>query len=190
MVESAPSALWWSATALTANMKEWGSSVRLDIQPHGRYAASEFATAKVLSWAANLRWAERAHENGFDETILLNERGTIAECTSANIFAVYGNEVFTPPVSDGCLPGVTREVILNEIRVPDVTVRERSLTVEDLHAADEVCITSSTRDLLAVREIAGRAVNQRGTVTERLSRAFGAYVAEDVARRGKGALVA
>jgi branched-chain amino acid aminotransferase len=175
--------------ALTANMKQWGESVRLDIQPHGRYAASEFATAKILSWAHNLRWAERAQQNGFDETVLLNERGSIAECTSANIFAIFGAEVVTPPESDGCLPGITREVLLSEIHVPGIEIRERSLSIEDLKRADEVFITSSTRDLLAVRELAGHTLNRRGDLRERLSRAFQAYVLEDVARRGKALLV-
>src|SRR5579863_7193383 len=100
--------------ALTATSKEWGETVRLTVQPDARYAASDFTRAKVLSWGANLRWAERAQEQGFDEVILLNEHGRVAECTSANVFAVSGNEIFTPPVSDGCLPGITREVLLHE----------------------------------------------------------------------------
>jgi branched-chain amino acid aminotransferase len=170
-------------------MKQWGASVRLDVQANARYAAGEFTTAKILSWAHNLRWAERAQENGFDEVVLLNERGAVSECTSANIFAIYGNEVLTPPQSDGCLPGITREVLLNEIHVPGITIQERTLTVEDFHAADEVFITSSTRDLLSVRELAGKALNQRGNVREKLSQAFQAYVLEDVARRGKAVLV-
>jgi branched-chain amino acid aminotransferase len=176
--------------ALTANMKQWGESVRLDIQPHGRYAASDFTTAKVLSWAHNLRWAERAQEKGFDEILLLNEHGRVSECTSANIFAIFGNTVFTPPQSEGCLPGITREVLLSEIHVPGIEIRERSLSVEDLRAADEVFITSSTRDLLAVRELAGHTLNHQGEIRERLSRAFQAFVLEDVARRGKAALAA
>ena len=101
--------------ALTAPMKKWGSSVRLGIQADGRYAASDFTRAKILSWAENLRWAERAQENGFDEVVLLNERGQVTECTSANIFAVFGSEVVTAPATDGCLPGITREVLLEEI---------------------------------------------------------------------------
>jgi branched-chain amino acid aminotransferase len=188
--EGPSSGLASDVIALTANMKQWGESVRLDIQPHGRYAAGEFATAKILSWAHNLRWAERAQQSGFDETVLLNERGTVAECTSANIFAIFENQVFTPPVSDGCLPGITREVLLGEIRVPGIVLQERTLSIEDLHTADEVFITSSTRDLLTVREIAGHSLNSRGDVRQRLSRAFQSYVLADVARRGKAALVA
>jgi branched-chain amino acid aminotransferase len=181
--------------ALTAPAKAWGTSVRLGIQPNARYAAGEFAGAKILSWAQNLRWAERAQEQGFDEVILLNERTWVAECTSANIFAVFGARVFTPPLTEGCLPGVTREVLLTEVSVPGVTVIERGLTVESLFQADRVFITSTTRDLLPVREIVpppgfdgageARTLNQRGDVPDRLAAAFRAFVAGDVARRAQ-----
>jgi branched-chain amino acid aminotransferase len=174
--------------ALTADFKRWGASVRLGIQPHARYAASDFTQAKVLSWAQNLRWAERAQEQGFDEVILLNEFGRVAECTSANVFAVFGQEVSTPPVSEGCLPGITREVLLEEIRIPDVRFIERGLTVDELYQADEVFITSTTRGLLPVREIAGRTLTGVGDVSERLRRAFQAYVSSDAARRRSASL--
>ncbi len=169
--------------AFTADSKDWGHSVRLTVQPNARFAASEFAGAKMLSWSANLVWAERAQQQGFDETILLNEHGRVAECTSANIFAMSGNEVWTPPVSDGCLPGITREVLLQELRVPGVRILERGLTVSDLEAADEVCITSTTRDLLPVREIAGKTLGSKGEVREKVTAAFREFMRNDIARR-------
>jgi branched-chain amino acid aminotransferase len=168
---------------LTADLKNWGESIRLSIQPHARYAASEFTSAKILSWAANLRWAERAQEQGFDEVILLNEKGRVSECTSANVFAAFGNRVVTPPVSEGCLPGVTRDVLVHEIHLPEVEVIERPLTVEELYEADGVFITSTTRGLLRVREIAGRALESRGDACDRLGGAFLSYLRADIARR-------
>lgn len=169
--------------ALTADSKDWGESVRLMVQPNARFAAGEFTGAKILSWSANLVWAERAQQQGFDEAILLNEHGRVAECTSANIFAVSGNDVFTPPVSDGCLPGITREVLMQELNVPGVRILERSLTIADLEAADEVCITSTTRDLLPVREIAGKTLGNRSDVRERVTAAFRQFMRDDIARR-------
>jgi len=169
--------------ALTADSKDWGESVRLTVQPNARFAAGEFTGAKILSWSANLVWAERAQRAGFDEAILLNEHGRVAECTSANIFAVTGNDMFTPPVADGCLPGITREVLLQELKVPGVRILERPLTIADLEAADEVCITSTTRDLLPVREIAGRSLGNRGEVRERITAAFRQFMRDDIAAR-------
>jgi branched-chain amino acid aminotransferase len=175
--------------ALTAGLKQWGSSVRLGVQPNARHAASDFTRAKMLSWAPNLRWFERAQEQGLDEVILLNEFGNVAECTSANIFVAISDRVFTPPLSDGCLPGITREVLLEEVRVPGIEVRERSLTVEELEKADEVFITSTTRNLLKVREVAGRKLKGDDTVRERLSRAFQSYLENDIARRKRTPVV-
>jgi len=170
--------------ALTADSKDWGHDVRLTVQANARYAANEFAGAKILSWGANLVWAERAQRQGFDEVILLNEHGRVAECTSANIFAVFGNDVWTPPVSDGCLPGITREVLLNEIHIPGLRIFERGMTIADLEAADEVCITSTTRDLLSVREISGTALGTKAEVRERVTEAFRSFMQQDIARRG------
>jgi branched-chain amino acid aminotransferase len=169
--------------ALTANSKQWGDSVRLAIQPNARYAAGDFTRAKVLSWAHNLRWAERAQQQGFDEVLLLNEFGRVAECTSANVFAVFGQEIATPALSEGCLPGITREVLIEEIRLPGIQIAERGLTVEELHQADEVFVTSTTRGLLPVWEIAGRNLVRQGDVCERVLRAFSDYLTRDIAQR-------
>jgi branched-chain amino acid aminotransferase len=169
--------------ALTADSKQWPETVRLGIQPDARYAASDFTRAKVLSWAHNLRWAERAQEQGFDEVVLLNEFGRVAECTSANVFAVFGNDVITPPLTAGCLPGITREVLLEELHSPGIRLIERDLAIEDLYLADEVFITSTTRGLLRVREIAGRPLAAGGDVCARLFQGFDAFVAKDIGQR-------
>jgi len=141
--------------AFTTSLADWGGSVRLAIKPNARHAQNEFAGAKITSWAYNLAWYEEAHERGFDEVILLNERGEVSECTSANIFAATGSRVLTPPLSSGCLPGVTRELLLEEVRADGITVHEQTLRPEDMEQADEVFITSTTRDLLAVRLVEG-----------------------------------
>ena len=177
--------------ALTAAFKSWGESVRLSIQAGGRFAASEFVSAKVLSWAANLRWVERAQQQGFDEVILLNEHGRVAECTSANIFAVFGEKIVTPPVAEGCLPGITREVLVDEIRVSGLRMSEGALTLDDLYRADEVLITSTTRGLLPVREIAGRMLNRTPQCKPPfVSGIFRPFFARDIASRRHAAVLA
>jgi branched-chain amino acid aminotransferase len=168
--------------ALTSATKEWGHGVRLCYTPRARYAAGEFAGAKILSWAMNLTWLETAQCRGFDETILLNEHGEVAECTSANIFAAEGARVWTPPLSSGCLPGVTRELLLHEIHVPGFTIEEKALAPADLERFAEVFITSTTRNLLPVVEIEGRAMRQSGSACAALQAAFGAYLDAYVAR--------
>lgn len=171
--------------ALTAGAKAWGKTVKLSYTPRARYAAGEFAGAKILSWAANLTWLERALAKGFDETILLNERDEVAECTSANVFAAWGNLVWTPPLSSGCLPGVTRDLLLHEIHVPGYQVGEKPLLPADLEEADEVFITSTTRNLLPVSEIERRAIAHPGHACAALQAAFEKYVDAYLARNAR-----
>ena len=167
--------------ALTADSKDWGDGVKLAYVPESRHAACQFAGTKILSWAMNLTWLEAAQERGFDEVILLNERGEVAECTSANLFIANGNEVWTPPLSSGCLPGITREVILGEIRAPGIRVLERTVMPGDLEAADEVFITSTTRDLLPVRQVEQKSVGRNDRARKALAGAFGEYLRKYVA---------
>ena len=134
----------------------------------------------MLSWAFNLNWYREAHDRGFDEVILLNEREEVAECTSANIFAVFGDQVYTPPLESGCLPGITREILLSNIYVPGIQISERKLSQKDLGAADSVFITSSTRDVLPVAEIEGLRIQNRGEVCARLQETFRNFIEESV----------
>jgi branched-chain amino acid aminotransferase len=166
--------------AFTADVNRWDEAVRLGMLPNARHAASEFAGVKILSWAQNLICYERAHEQGLDEVVLLNERGEVCECTSANIFTVHGGNVWTPPLSSGCLPGVTRALLLEEVRVPGIVLSEKTLFPKDLETADEIFITSTTRELLPVVSIEGLNVRPSRTVRDRLQAVFadyaGAYV--------------
>jgi len=168
--------------AFTVDTKEWGPGVKLAYVKEARHAASRFAGAKSISWAMNLTCLEEAQRNGFDEVILLNERGEVAECTSANIFVAKGNQIFTPPLSSGCLPGVTRELLLGEVRAPGYDIREKVLYPADLERAEEVFITSTTRDLLPVLQIENLKLPGAGKARETLQAAFSTYVDQYIAQ--------
>lgn len=162
--------------AFTAPLNAWGSAVRLSYVPNARFAASPFAGAKITSWSENLTWYEEAHRDGFDEVILLNENGEVSECTSANIFAIQGTHVYTPPLAtSGCLPGVTRAILLEDIHPAGITIVEKALTPSELEASDCVFITSTTRDLLPVSSIDHYPVRQKTEVLESLRKAFAAF---------------
>jgi branched-chain amino acid aminotransferase len=169
--------------ALTADSKEWGEGAKLAYQDNGRHAACPFAGTKILSWAANLTWLESAQWRGFDEVILLNERGEVAECTSANIFIANGNEVWTPPLTSGCLPGITRELLLSDAQAPGIKVTAKAFTPKDLEAAEEVFITSTTRDLLPVMQVEEKKVGRGDRTRRALAAVFGEYVRKYVADR-------
>lgn len=107
----------------------------------------------MLSWAQNVALLEKAHAEGFDDVLLLNERGHIAECTSANVFLVRGRKVLTPPLSSGCLPGVTREVLREVVPRAGLELIEDNLTPDELSSASEVFISSTTREVAGVGSI-------------------------------------
>ncbi len=167
--------------AFTTDVHHWGRGVSLAVQPQARHSACMFAGTKILSWSFNLAWLETAKNRGFDEVILLDEHNRVSECTSANIFAATSEGVLTPPLDSGCLPGITRELLLTEAKAPGIPVLERHLTLEDLYSADSVFITSTTRELLAVHSIEDRRLNRNDDARQRLQAAFSDYADRYVA---------
>ncbi len=158
--------------------------VRLALREHGRHAASPLAGVKVTSWLNNVWNLYEAHQGGYDEVVLLNERGEVAECTAANIFCVREGRVLTPPLSSGCLEGVTRGVVLEIGAGAGVSVEERTLRPEDLYSADGVFISSTNRNIIAAGEINGHKIATAAlSAMQTLEKAFSAYVREYVAER-------
>lgn len=168
----------------TADMPSYREPARLTLREHGRHAASALCSVKTISWLDNAWAAAESVREGFDEVVLLNERGEVAECTSANIFAVKDGKVFTPPLNSGCLEGVTRSILFEIAPEAGVALVQQSLRPEDLYAADEVFISSTNRNVLSVGEIAGhRVATPSSSLTKRLNELFSAYVTEYVDRR-------
>jgi len=163
----------------SAGLPNYREPARLGLQEHGRHAASPLAGVKVTSWLNNVWTLQAAQQAGFDEVVLLNERGEVAECTAANIFCLRGGRVATPPLSSGCLEGITRGVLLEIGAAAGVPVEERTLRPEDLYGADEVFISSTNRSMLGVGEINGHKIAAApGPITKRLEKVFAGYMRE------------
>jgi branched-chain amino acid aminotransferase len=161
----------------TRELAAWPAIHRLKLHPHAIYSASRLAGAKMLSWVQNVALLEQAHAEGFDDVLLLNERGQIAECTSANVFLVRGDQVLTPPLSTGCLPGVTRDVLCEVVPGAGFDFREQNLTPGDLSSATEVFVSSTTREVAAVGSIDPEWVfDAPGRMTMVIAQAFKDYV--------------
>lgn len=168
----------------SAPLPQYREPVRLGLREQGRHAASPLAGVKSTSWLQNVWAVADAQKEGFDEVVLLNERGEVAECTAANIFAVKNGKVFTPPLNSGCLEGVTRGILFEIAPEAGVSVVEQALQPEDLYSADEVFISSTNRNLIGVGEIAGRKIaTAPGPLTHQLNDLFDTYVADYVTRR-------
>ena len=167
----------------TAGLPSYREPVRLCVAQHARHAASPLAGVKVTSWLHNVWHLQGAQQRGFDEALLLNERGEVAECTAANIFCLRDARVLTPPLSSGCLEGVTRSVLLEIAPAAGFPITEQPLRLEDLYTASEVFITSTNRSLLSVGEIEGHTFSLApGPVTQQLEAIFARYMDEYVAR--------
>jgi branched-chain amino acid aminotransferase len=166
----------------TRELVQWPAIHRLKLQPHAIYSATRLAGVKMLSWVQNAALLEQAHAEGFDDVLLLNESGRIAECTSANVFLVRGGIVVTPPLSTGCLPGVTRDVLREVVPRAGFELLEENLTPEDLSSAAEVFISSTTREVAAVGSIGSQWLyHAPGKTTVTIEQSFKDYVRSHLA---------
>lgn len=143
--------------------------------PWVRNERSAIAGVKTTSYAENVIALLRAHELGASEAILANTRGELCEGTGTNIFVIIDGQVFTPPLTSGCLAGVTRELILEWF---DVTEQELDLSV--LPGADEVFISSSTRDVHPVVRVDERVWAKAGPIASEMRQEFAVRAAADI----------
>lgn len=135
---------------------------------------------KSLNYLNNILARMEAYRAGADEAVLLNERGFVAEGSAENIFVVRNDRLLTPPVSDGALDGITRGIILELCREEGMEAAERSLTLYDIHTADECFLCGTGAEILPVRSVDGRRMKQSpGLLTRRLEGAFHRLVEEE-----------
>ena len=139
--------------------------------PWTRNERGATAGLKTTSYAENVRSLRVAKEAGASEALMANTRDELCEGTGTNVFVVIDGEAITPPLSSGCLAGITRELVLE---VADVT--ERALPFDVLQTADEIFLTSSTRDVQGLTQIDGRAL-QAGNTTSAIAAAFDTVLA-------------
>lgn len=143
--------------------------------PWVRNERSAVAGLKTTSYAENVVALQRATESGASEALFANTAGQLCEGTGSNVFVVVGGRLATPPLSSGCLAGVTRELVCEL-----VDVGEEALPLAVLAEADEVFLTSSTRDVQGQHRIDGRPLDAPGPVTSAVARAFADLVAADI----------
>jgi branched-subunit amino acid aminotransferase/4-amino-4-deoxychorismate lyase len=123
------------------------------------------AHAKATSYAAAFAATRHAIAEGADDALLVS-LGRVLDAPTANVWARFGDELCTPPLGAGVLPGVTRSLLLELAEAV-----ERDLTVRELYGADEAFITSSIREVMPITSINGRPV-PAGPVAARLQAAL------------------
>jgi branched-chain amino acid aminotransferase len=111
---------------------------------------------------------------GYEEAILLDDQGNVAECSGENIYVVREGVVATPPTSSPVLDGISRRSVIQIARDLGYTVVERDIARTELYLADEVFLTGTAAELVPVREIDDHAVGtgRPGEITRVLQRSF------------------
>lgn len=110
------------------------------------------ARVKSVSYIDNILAKQEAITQGYDEAILLNTASNVADGSISNVFMVKDNQVITPPVSDGALPGVIRSILLEEFN-QDFSMVERSISPEELMLADEIFLTNALMGIKSVSRL-------------------------------------
>jgi branched-chain amino acid aminotransferase len=117
---------------------------------------------------------------GYDEAIMLNTQGFVAECTGENVFIVKDGVVMTPPTSSGALAGITRDSIMTIARDHGYPVVEQQLLRHDLYLADEAFLTGTAAEVVPIRSVDDREIGSRGEITRTLQQTYFAAVRGEV----------
>ena len=143
-------------------------------------SASLSPQVKSLNYLNNIMAKVEAVQAGVLEALMLNEQGYVAECTGDNIFIVKDGVVYTPPVSDGCLDGITRQVVLEVCAELGITAVERTLTRYDILTADECFLTGTAAEVIPVTKLDGRVIGngKPGPVISRIRACYQSHTRE------------
>lgn len=136
---------------------------------------------KSLNYMNNILVKIEAHLAGVSEALMLNDQGYVAEGSGDNVFIVKNNVILTPPSYVGALEGITRNAIIDLAKSAGYEVREEPFTRHDVFVADEVFLTGTAAEVIAVVKADGRVIGEGkpGPVTNHLLGAFRELVTQD-----------
>ncbi len=130
---------------------------------------------KSLSYAANMLASRLARERGFDEALLVTPHGRVLEAPTSSIFWVKGGAIFTPPLDDHILASITRGAVMELGHA-----EERACTLDDLWAADEAFVASTTREVQPVAAVDDHSFEGDGEVCARLAAELSEYIRSEL----------
>jgi len=133
--------------------RDWPPTASVAVAPWPRNERGAVAGLKTVSYAENVVALSWAHDRGADEAVFANLEGRLCEGTATNVFVGHDGRLVTPPLSSGCLAGVTRQLLL-ELGA----AAEEDLPVAALAGADEAFLTSSTRDIQPIASVDGNPI--------------------------------
>lgn len=132
-------------------------SLRLTIAPWRKDNESMLRGLKTGNYAEHLIALDMARHEGFDEMLFFNTSDELCEAAMANVFLIRGKELYTPSLDSGCLPGVTRELVIQMAAEQKIPCQVRTITKKDLSKADGIFLTSSIKGPVWVSAVQSRA---------------------------------
>ncbi len=136
--------------------RPWPTTIRAVTVPWRRNEHSAVAGVKTTSYAENVVALQAAHDADAHEALLANTAGNLCEGTGSNVLLVRQGRLLTPPLRSGCLAGITRELFLEWAAADGLAVEECDVPLAWLGDAEDVLLTSSTRDVQPVSSVDGR----------------------------------
>lgn len=155
---------------------EFGHLVRVE-WPRNEFGAT--VGVKTISYGENVIALAKAKENGGTEAIFGNTKGHLCEGTGSNVFFVRDGHLVTPPLTSGCLPGVTRALVIELAEKLGFACKQEDSMLADLHLSDEVFLTSTLREVQATKWIDGKEIPTGGPITNALRAAYQELIATE-----------
>ncbi len=136
----------------------------------------QYCSIKSIALLPNILLRQQAVEQGAAEAILLRN-GEVTEGAASNVFIVKDGIIITPPKTDCLLPGITRDLVVEQAHEHGLTVKEANIKQTELETADEIWLTSSTKEILPVTKLNGQPVGggKPGTVWQQVYALYQAY---------------
>jgi branched-chain amino acid aminotransferase len=166
-----PTVLVTAARYVPISDEAYHKGYKVVVSTIDRDSQSPLSRLKSTNYLSNVLARREARASGADEAILLNERGFLCEGSTSNIFLVSKKNLVTPGEESGCLPGITRQAVIELARGLGISISEREVQLDELLQADEAFLTNSIMELMPVAEVNSQPIG-RGKVTGRLMQAY------------------
>jgi branched-chain amino acid aminotransferase len=152
------------ASSLTEEAIHWNEKgLSIDLYPYARKNTDAFSNLKTANFLPYVLAELFAKERGFDDALVLNAFNFIADSSKANIFLIRKNEVFTPALHQGCVSGIIRRFLLEQLKANDYRIHQEQISEEQLLNADEVFLTNSIFDMRWVKAFRGKSFSSKQT---------------------------
>jgi len=168
-------------------LEKYGNGFKAVVSSIRQNSLSPLSRLKSANYLNHVLARKEARTSGADEALLLNGRGSLCEGSTSNLFLVKGDELVTPGEESGCLPGITRQTVIEIAPGLGITVVQREVRLEELLQADEAFVTNSLLELMPLTEVDGKPIGRKagvsgeGGTVQRLRLAYGELVEREVA---------